>query len=231
MIERFDRIGLAGKSEETSAAAEASAILALTRDACQHLNISWVPDRVMWAESYFSGQYISTVARYPTSFRDVPSDHPVMFRDALYVAPSMMGRLQPEEWRPIVASSMIYHAKLATRKAIGIIVRLAPFCCTSRSKSLCSGPQGARFLGFHAIVCDRAFGCDIFGVLFLIAPYQRKLWLKSDQIASEYVGYPIMIGVLDRVQGFRISELEGGRFNNLPSLAERIAILRESSNA
>ena len=230
-VQRFDRLILASKDEESFAAAESSAILSVTRDACRHLNISWVPDRVMWAESYFSGQYAATAVRFPLSFRDVPSDHPAMFGDTLYVAPSMIGRLQPEEWRPIVASSMIYYAKLATRKDIGMIVRVAPFVLLVGAGLYALVLNGLGFLDFTLLFTIAYSAVAIFVGLFLIRPYQRELWLRSDRIAAKYVGYPIMIGVLEKVQGFRISELEGGRFNNLPSLAERIARLRESSSA
>src|SRR3989442_2625658 len=58
-------------------------------------------------------------------FSSVPSDHPVFREDTLMLAPTMQSRLEPEEWRLILASSLIYYAQLATRKSLGILARIS----------------------------------------------------------------------------------------------------------
>jgi len=198
------------ESEDGASLAEASTILTIARDICERLTINWVPLKVSWDPVFYSGG-----SKYP-NFQDVPSDHPVMSGDTLYVAPSMKGRLRPDEWIPIVASSMIYYAKLATRKDIGIIARIL----------LAIIPVGAGF--YSLILMTLAWpGVSIPVFFVLIQPYQRKLWFKADRIAADYAGLLNTIGVLEKIQDFHIPELEGGRFNDKPSVSQRIAKLRK----
>jgi hypothetical protein len=180
---------------------------------------------VSWAEAYYSGE-MTTPRSSPVAF-DVPSDHPVMFSDTLYVASSMMGRLRPEEWRPIVASSMIYYAKLATRKDVGIITRMTLFVLLVGAGLFALLLAGIGFWDFMLLLLAVYLGVTLGGVFLLVNPYLRNLWLKADRIAADYVGHMVMIAVLEKVQGFRITELEGGRFGDKPSLTERIVALRK----
>ena len=178
-----------------------------------------------WDDVYYSGD--PTYARGWAVYRDVPSDRPVMHWDTLYVSPSMKERLLPEEWRPIVASSMIYYAKLATRKDIGIITRMTLLLLLVGAGLYALVLAGITFGDFILLLLGIYLGVTIGGVLFLVFPYLRNLWLKSDELAADYVGPLIMIAVLEKVQGFHLADLEGGRLSERPSLVERIAKLRE----
>jgi hypothetical protein len=180
---------------------------------------------VTWDDVYYSGD--PTYARGWAVYRDVPADRPVMHWDTLYVSPSMKGRLLPEEWRPIVVASMIYYAKLATRKDIGIISRIALLLLLVGAGLYALLLAGIGFWDFMLLLLAVYLGVTLGGAFLLVVPYQRKLWLKADRIAAGYVGHMIMIAALEKVQGFRITELEGGRFSDKPSLAERIVKLRK----
>ncbi len=220
-----DRRDLTSQEDDSLAAAsEASSILVIAKDICEQLRISWVPRRMSWSDLY--SPHDLTDPRSPPVFFDVPSDHPVMFGDTLYVAPSMMGRLRPEEWRPIVASSMIYYSKLVTRKDFGIIIRMAPLVVLVGGSLYALLLAGMDFWDFSLLLVLAFVGVAIMGVFFLIAPYRRKLWLRADRIAADYVGLLVMIGALEKIQAFGIREFEGRRFSDKPSLGQRISKLR-----
>ncbi len=86
---------------------------------------------------------------------------------------------------------------------------------------------GPSSLDFVLLLSVAYLGVTMVGLFFLVNPYLRGRWLKADRIAAGYVGPLTMLGVLEKIQGFHLTELEGGRFNDKPSLAERIAKLRE----
>jgi len=150
-----------------------------------------------------------------------------MSGDTLYVAPSMKGRLRPDEWIPIVASSMIYYAKLATRKDIGIIARILLAIIPVGAGFYSLYISRIDFLDFLILMTLAWPGVSIPVFFVLIQPYQRKLWFKADRIAADYAGLLNTIGVLEKIQDFHIPELEGGRFNDKPSVSQRIAKLRK----
>jgi len=160
-------------------------------------------------------------------FQDVPSDHPAMVWDTLYVSPSMKGRLRPDEWIPIIASSMIYYAKLAIRKDVGIIARTLLLLLPVGWGFYSLYVNGLDFLDLAFLMSLAWAGMGTVDLLFLIKPYQRKLWFKADRMAADYAGLSSMIGVLEKIQDFHIPELEGGRFNDKPSVSQRIAKLRK----
>ena len=213
-------------SDDAQSSAEASEILAITRDVCQKLGIRWIPDKVSWAEVYLSGDMTSISRTFPV-YSDVPGDHPVMFRDTLFVAPSMMGRLQPEEWRPIVASSMIYYAKMATRKTLGIAVRVTSLVLLAAAGLIALLLAGLGFWDFMLLLLAAYLGVTLGAGFLLVPPYERGLWLKADRIAADYAGPLVMLRALEKVQELHITELEGGRASNKPSLAQRIAKLKQ----
>jgi len=207
--------------------AETRGILATARDVCHDLGIKWVPNQVAFSEVTMIGD--PTRRHSQPWYRDVPSDHPVMQGDVLVVAPSMKGRVSPAEWKPIVAASMIYYARLNTRKILGIIAMVAPF----------ARAIGA---GILAVVFSSDINLDFgqFGLLLTLAwlgltlspfPFvlwfERRLWLTADRQAADYAGQQFMIQVLERIESFKIAELEGGRTSSLPSVAQRIVSLKK----
>ena len=214
-------------SDEAYSSAEAVAILAITRDVCQRLGIKWIPENVSWAEVYLPADptNLPSLESFPF-YQDVPGDHPVMFRDTLYVAPSMQGKLQPEEWRPIVAASMIYYAMLNTKRTLGIALRVMSVVLLVGLGLFALLLAGLGFWAFIEVLLFTYLGVTLAAFL-LITPYKKGLWLKADRMAAEYVGPQVMFEVLEKIQEFRITELEGGRTSDKPSLAQRITKLKQ----
>ena len=97
-------------------------ILDVARAVFSRLNIQPSPETLLWAsavpKSIFDGSAIEAIARGST--RSASSDQCCIYRNAILLANGMRGRLEPEEWRPLITSSLVFHKKLRTR----LIVRL-----------------------------------------------------------------------------------------------------------
>jgi hypothetical protein len=197
-------------------------LLSIIEDICRTLDIKWVPKRISWIDSYQSGY-----TRSGPVISDVPSDHPVFREDTLMIAPSMRGRLEPGEWRPILASSLIYYAQFATRKSLGVLARiclvLAPVLLAFIALLLTVGPNSPGPYLLLGIIGPVA---AIIGGFLWVSSYLRQTWLSADRKASNYVGPQVMLATLEKIQGFKIHEIEGGRSNDKPSLSQRIAFPR-----
>jgi len=212
---------------DTETIAEARGILATARDVCHDLGIKWIPNQAAFSEVTMMGD--PTKRHSQPWYRDVPSDHPSMQGDILVVAPSMKGRLSPAEWKPIVAASMIYHAKLNTRKILGIIAMAAPFTIAIGAGILAVlfSPDINLDFGQFGLLLVAAYLSLTLSPFPFVLWFERRLWLTADRQAADYAGQQSMIQVLEKVESFKIAELEGGRTNSLPSLAQRIVSLKK----
>jgi len=198
-------------------------LLSIVKDICQTLDIKWVPQKISWVESYQSGN-----TRSGPVFSSIPSDHPVFREDTLMLAPTMQSRLEPEEWRPILASSLIYYAQLATRKSLGILARISlPISVCLLSFIILLLTIGPNSPGPYILLGIAAPIPSIIVGFLLVTSYLKQTRLLADRKASEYVGPQVMSNTLEKIQGFNISELEGGRSNDKPNLIQRITFVRQ----
>lgn len=204
-----------------------SDLLGLARDICGKLDIRWVPAKIVWTDTYQTGN-----SRGMPIFSSVPSDHPVLTQDMLLLAPSMKGKLELVEWRPIIASSLIYYGKLASRKTLGIIARTVAFLLVPVVGTgilwlfVNSQSQGSYILFLVVSVPVVLVVASI-----VIVRYLKRMWLTADRLAAEYVGPLVMLDVLKKIQGFHITETEGGRTSDKPSVTERIAYLNRTTSS
>ena len=162
--------------------AETHSILTVAQDVCRDLRIKWIPSKVVFSEVRWGGDPTQPIHQ-GFAFRDVPSDHPAMQGDILVVAPSMKGRLSSAEWKPIVAASMIYYAKLNTRKILGIVAMVAPFALAIGAGILAvilSPNINVDFGQFMLLLTLAWLGLTLSPFPFVLW-YERRLWLTADR--------------------------------------------------
>src|SRR5438093_6003666 len=85
-------------------------IARIARDLCQHLGyVNLQPKTATWEE------------------RSMPSDHCVVLPDRVVLPLPMRGKLASSEWKPLIASSLIYYHSDETkrRQRVGLIFALA----------------------------------------------------------------------------------------------------------
>src|SRR5712692_4515239 len=88
-------------------------IVDIARELCQRLGITKINPRIVsWREKQ--------------GLVRVPPDQVLFTMDNILLPKSLMGKLEPEEWKPLLASSLIYHWKSQSKVALGMIVRTIP---------------------------------------------------------------------------------------------------------
>jgi Zn-dependent protease with chaperone function len=136
----------------------------------------------------------------------------------------MRGRLRPSEWRPLMASSLIYNKRLfwtmTEDTAITVIMLVI----------LVIGGIGLFFeiLGTPGVLLYLIL---LFGpfLQYRFSQEKRKLKLKADIEASKPLGSDAYSAVLEKIDALRISDMERRKkrklsryFSSSPSLTERI---------
>jgi Zn-dependent protease with chaperone function len=150
-----------------------------------------------------------------------------------------MGRVSPEDFDPLVASSLIYFRKYRRSRSLSVLSRvLLPILVLMSGLlilllSLRGYSQGwSRFGGFILLS---------FLVVFLVisqygiasnSRYLSEMWLRADREAAALIGRENFEGVLKRIDGLGLEDMERlkhrGRYARLfvlsprPDLSERI---------
>ena len=129
-------------------------ILANARQLCDKLGIKASSlDRLLWADflhdvrtsrkirvRWYGGRF----------FGHMLSAHfPIMLDRALVLREMMKGRLQPEEWEPLICSSLVFHIQLRWKRYVGRSLALLPFYA-SFAFGVASGIMYS-FLGFSLL--------------------------------------------------------------------------------
>ena len=169
----------------------------------------------------------------PGSFSDVSSCWVVHVHVGYLVSPSRLrGKLEPEEWRPLITSSLIYASKLKRKRALGIIARiLGPVFLESLCLALLFATWPSIFTGPSLV----AFVVGLFliiayGVL-VVNPFLRNLRLGADRLAADILGRESLLRVLKKISDLGLNDYSdgSGRFATRPSLTERMRVLEMSS--
>lgn len=164
--------------------------------------------------------------------RIVPSDQCLILPPGdLILAKRMRGRLTPDEWRPIIASALIYEKKLAPRlrgKALANIVLplIASYVALgvgfALSKSLW---VGLLFLSIPIATLLPGFK--------RFTPYQKRARLQADLQTTKLVDRDFFLEVLTKIYSSGMKDVEKreeqaarGRISEIPSISERLDNLR-----
>jgi hypothetical protein len=191
-----------------------------------------------------------TYILWKSTGRRVWSDFCSVKRDRIILPSSLKGRLSPEEWKPIIASSTmltqpgeIRQEFLRGFRRLGATGGLAvgSFTLVIAVISLVSG------VGLEGILTGRggAYSFLVLGLLFTFAllgfaygrrrerPYFTRIILEADLRASSIVGREHFVHVLSKIDSFHLKDVEKAktgysRFNFRPSITDRISNLQAS---
>lgn len=217
-------------------------ILQITNSLCQRLDITnYHPTFVSWQVYAYQNR------RNPRYSREFPSDDCLLERYSVTLSGSMRGKLEPDEWKPIIASSLIFSKKMRRRTFYGFLfpgilfVALAflifvefpilfpqPFSSTDRGTPF-TVPIGSVFGNLIALILGGP-GTVLAGTILA-----RKSRLLADTRAATIVGTDAFLGSLRKIAG--LSNLQSKRgggiarpFPLLPKLESRISYLEKSSS-
>lgn len=201
-------------------------LLDITRELCQGLGIrNYSPFFVSWEtiDSRRKGQV------------EFPVDECLLERNCLTLSGKMRDVLEPDEWRPIIASSLIFSKKFRTRVfeavvlsftlflllAILLFVELRvllpqPYTTITRSGVSVTNPIGY----YIAVPLDLAL--VPLGTVIVALVYARRLRVQADREAADIVSATTFIATLRKIMD---SKLQSGDRRGIFGLFEFVPLL------
>ena len=228
--------------DSPTSATDEQDILRIAQELIEQLNISsFKPVSVSWAED-LPWTFVDSEKPVPelAGFvkRDVPVGWCVFTWDKVTLPSEMKGKLGPEEWRPLLASSLIYEARLSLRRSIGFIFLSTPIIIDAVGWwELFAVSTPASGIPGLLLIIDIA---GLFGALllsgFLVKRFTRRLRLRADTLAAEHVGRETLERVLEKMKTLGLVDTYAGTWgrgypfsselmNGRPTLADRITNL------
>lgn len=213
-------------------------ILDLTKELCLSLGVlNYAPNFVSWEDW-------DSRSRRPVEFR---YDECLVEKYCLTLSAKMKDLLGPEEWRPLIASSLIFTKKLrkrvlqGTATVLGAFLGLAislqfvlpvllsePFTAT-KNGSTYTGTLGAGIAPLVGFVLATA------GTVVLSVKLARRLRTVADKQAADLVSGATFLTTLNKIagamrdSGFQENRTFRGPVPLLPDIAKRISRLQTYS--
>jgi hypothetical protein len=170
-----------------------------------------------------------------SSTNGLPADFVIVLYGEIILPAQMVGRLTPEEWRPLVASSIIFQYTIIRRQnwAALPLIALPLAGAVALTLVLFGILDPGRSNGLLAITL---IGSVFTATLVLMMPYLNR-WsqggrLKADREAARIVGKDSMLQSLTRIRNLAQETSSQRRIRGYgfaPSLNQRIANLQRES--
>ncbi len=205
-------------------------ILGIARELCEQLRIAqFKPESLTWVTWLFTYRQKMLL----------PSDHCIFSGSEMTLQKMMRGRLTPEEWKPLIASSLIYEfspdvpRKLyfgrGLRIAPAFILALGPIFLIRLFLPSVNVPALAAIGYFFAVMFT-------YSTLFWdVASLRKRLRLKADKNAARLVGKELFLTVLRKVDAMGLVDVVERKAEKLgwtlqrtpyPSITQRIENLK-----
>lgn len=197
-----------------------SLLIEEAQDLCKTFNLTTKVRRVFWVDRL--------------AWSKISSDECRFGADGVLCPDRMKGRLEPEEWKPIMASSLVFRKILVKDMPASYLLAIPGVLVLTLI-----GAGISTFLGNYE---------DLFFLLFLllvdvpilwnaIARAHRKRRLEADVVVAGVLGKDEFLNVLSKIEGFGLDDVVkrterrgiGRHFSGKPSLPERIASLRATT--
>ena len=191
-------------------------ILEIARELCQQLGIY-----------KFNLRFVSWVGRM--GIRQIPSDYMMIYRDTMWLPRSLMQKLEPEDWRPLLASALVYYDSRQRKTMIGMFKTVFPSVLVFTLAFVLY----VRFVGVNSLVTLLGsfviivflLGLMIYASIHWLLGIKR-LWLEADDRAVGLVGRQVFVKSLEKLQSF--GTVKGPPLRLYPSIPERIRNLSKT---
>jgi len=207
-------------------------LVEIANELCRELRIKFQPKAVSWWDSKLvhAMGYIFTLMHM--------SDYCFFNHDTVMIAKALRGKLEPEEWKTLMAASLTLRKKTRTKQLpvyMSTTILLPVFLITL------IGFVFVKYVPISIISISLLLILVFAATLFPMWRFQRyykKLWLIADEQAAELVGREALLHTLRKIDGLGLRDLEwlkGGVFGDRrwtrPSVPERIENLLASTQA
>lgn len=230
---------------------EDAALLSIARELCVQLGLEESSlDRVLWANflNYARASVRNILLNMsrgglgPLKGPMLCPHFPLLIDDALVLREMMHGRLEPEDWRPLMCSSLIFYKQLDRKRnrkrrlallplqgllvfvALDIVFRLLNY-------ALIPTP----YFGISYIV-GISFALGL--VFFLARRVDRQIGSEANRRTVMLLGKERIVKVLEKIEAIRQSDLAQGRLSEWrrsadfpPSPTARIKNIQALSNS
>lgn len=204
-------------------------ILASAKDLCRQLGFSYEPLRLHWIAWLKLG-----------GVRAVPSDVPLIGvkgkgRGTVFMPAAIRGRLEPNEWAPLVGVSLIHGFNPSIRPRVLFLRRLWLLILASVATAL------AAFVALDFVFpvndfSERLLFDALIPILFVLGGLvlgfsarkinmvNRKYLLDADRIAAQIMGKDRMLETLKKIDAMNLSDIEE-RNREKPTIWKRAGVL------
>ena len=188
-------------------------IVDIARELCQRLGITRIhPQTVSWREK--------------RGLVRVAPDLVFFAMDNIMLPKSLMGKLEPEEWKPLLASSLIYHWKSQSKVALGMMVRTIPIILlVPIGLLLLDRILSNQFGLFRIILLAVYLPLTVVGILYSqILAYRnmKRVRLDCDRRAAELAGPENLLRALKKIESLDIEKPRRLAYLVRPSIQQRI---------
>ena len=140
----------------------------------------------------------------------MPADQCAFRRSRVYLPRSMKNKLEPHEWKPLLASSLIYQYDRGLRLRLNLapfVTVLGPLILLAVALVLVTPVLGSGvFVGVFVGVDIILIFVAIFYGGARFARYARRLWLTADRFAAESIGKESLLSVLQKIDAMNLPE-------------------------
>lgn len=167
----------------------------------------------------------------------MPADLVIVLHGEIILPAQMIGKLTPEEWKPLVASSIIFNYTILRGQNLGAVPRIVlPLAAVVVLILVLA--RVLDLAGSNGFLETALVGSMITGMVIVVMPllnrYSQGGRLKADREAAGIVGRESMLQSLTRVRTLREewNLARGSRgYGFAPSLNRRIAYLQRESRS
>jgi hypothetical protein len=193
-------------------------IVEIAKELCGQLGFYKIkPETVNWREKW--------------GIRHLPPDFFLIFRGgpfagSIQLSRSAMGKLTPEEWKPFIASGLIYYRNITSANLKIFLTTMIPYFLVIFPASLflvgdfLNGPSFPVTVARYVVVVSIFAGLIL--VFFRMLGQQKKLFFRADEQASALMGKESLLFTLNKLAAIDQST-RGSRKGRLrPTIGERI---------
>jgi len=192
---------------------EDSGILSMVHDLFSQLSVKGDKlEHVVWVRPHGGMR--------PSSVQDgLPEFH----AGSVLLPESLRGKFQPDDWKPLLASSIILHYRMNTRRHI----KLAALAWVSLLVLIVTVPVLLNLNGMVPVLSVVAlFIFSIYYGIYTIPRLQIRMRLRADLMADRLVGANRLVEILEKI---RILESDDRKSNTefyVPTIRRRLRNLR-----